>query len=72
MNKPLEAIGNAESKQMAEAFNRFVAMIHLLVTDIKKVNSQAGSTHTVSNEIKSGTDQQLQAIEHLSTAFNEI
>lgn len=76
LTKRLIVEGNAESKQMAEAFNRFVTMINLLVTDIKKdaieINSQAKSTHQVSNEIKSGTDQQLQAIEHLSTAFNEM
>ena len=76
LTKRLEAVGNAESKQMAEAFNRFVDMIHSLVSDIKKdaqeINHQASSTHQVSNEIKSGTDQQLQAIEHLSTAFNEM
>lgn len=76
MSKRLEAIGNAESKQMAEAFNRFISMVNFLLTNIKndasEINMQAGSTHTVSNDIKSGTDQQLQAIEHLSTAFNEM
>jgi methyl-accepting chemotaxis protein len=76
LTKRLEVRSGDESGKMAEAFNRFISMIHALVSDIKQgagsVKQQAENTLNSSENISSGVDQQRNAVEQVSTAFNEM
>ncbi|MAK89791.1 MAG: chemotaxis protein [Oleibacter sp.] len=68
--------GKDESAQMAAAFNRFVASIHELVSDVKNsagsINLQSDKTQSMSSDMSNSADQQRNAIEQVSTAFNEM
>ncbi|ASP37339.1 chemotaxis protein [Bacterioplanes sanyensis] len=76
LTKRLQVRSSDESGKMASAFNRFVTMIHSLVSDINQgagnVKQQAEHTLELSEQINHGADQQRNSIEQVSTAFNQM
>ena len=65
-----------ESGQMASAFNRFVTMIHSLVSDINQraaaVQDQAATGLGISDQLLQVSDNQSSSTEQVATAFNEM
>ena len=76
LTRRLKIISNDESGQMASAFNRFVTMIHSLVSDINQrasdVQVQAKSGLEISDQLTHVSDNQSNATEQVATAFNEM
>ncbi|WP_420589785.1 methyl-accepting chemotaxis protein [Bacterioplanoides sp.] len=76
LTRRLKVVSNDESGQMASAFNRFVTMIHSLVSDINQravdVQKQSQGGRNISDQLMNISDQQSNAIEQVSTAFNEM
>lgn len=76
LTRRLRVESSDESGQMASAFNRFVTMIHALVSDINQgaadVQQQAKGGRVISDQLLNISDQQSNAIEQVSTAFNEM
>ena len=76
LTRRLKVQSNDESGQMASAFNRFVTMIHSLVSEINQsadgVNKQAQGGRQISDQLMRISDQQSNSIEQVSTAFNEM
>ena len=76
LTRRLKVESNDESGQMASAFNRFVGMIHSLVSDINQravdVQKQSQGGRNISDQLMNISDQQSNAIEQVSTAFNEM
>ncbi|ASP37340.1 chemotaxis protein [Bacterioplanes sanyensis] len=76
LTRRLQVNSEDESGKMADAFNCFVTMIHSLVGDIKQgasgVKGQAENTLNFSMQMTDGADKQRNAIEQVSTAFNEM
>ncbi|WP_419811657.1 methyl-accepting chemotaxis protein [Bacterioplanoides sp.] len=76
LTRRLKVTSNDESGQMASAFNRFVTMIHSLVSDINQrasdVQVQAKSGLEISDQLTHVSDNQSNATEQVATAFNEM
>ena len=76
LTRRLKVVSNDESGQMASAFNRFVTMIHSLVSDINQrasdVQQQATSGLGISEQLMHVSDNQSNATEQVATAFNEM
>ncbi len=76
LTRRLEVDSNDESGKMASAFNRFVTMIHTLVTDINQgaenVNRQAQDGRLIADHLMQISDKQSLALEQVVTAFNEV
>ena len=76
LTRRLQVRSADESGQMAAAFNRFVASVHDLVGDIKQsagqINRQSDETQAMSAQMSDGADGQRNAIEQVSTAFNQM
>ncbi|WP_286716814.1 methyl-accepting chemotaxis protein [Thalassolituus sp. UBA2009] len=76
LTRRLRVLSSDESGQMANAFNRFITMIHSLVSDINEgaadVKNQALAAQAISDQLAGISDQQSNSIEQVSTAFNEM
>lgn len=76
LTRRLDVVSSDESGEMASAFNRFITMIHSLVSDINErasdVKQQATSGLGISERLMHVSDNQSSATEHVATAFNEM
>ncbi|MFY0641366.1 MAG: methyl-accepting chemotaxis protein [Bermanella sp.] len=76
LTKRMRIKSNDETGLMAKAFNQFISIVHTLVTEIRDsavgVKEQSDQTKALSKRVGSIADQQVKAIEQVSTAFNEM
>ncbi len=76
LTKRMRIKSNDETGLMAKAFNQFISVVHKLVGEIRDgavdVKQQADQAHALSNRVGTIADQQVKAIEQVSTAFNEM
>jgi len=76
LTKRMNIKSKDETGMMAAAFNQFITIVHKLVGEIRDsavdVKTQADEAHALSNRMGTIADQQVRAIEQVSTAFNEM
>ena len=76
LTRRLAVNSSDESGQMADAFNRFISMIHALVSEINKgagdVKSQAHAAQQISDQLAGISDSQSHSTEQVSTAFKDM
>ncbi|REG83717.1 methyl-accepting chemotaxis protein [Marinomonas pollencensis] len=76
LTQRLEVKGNDESAQMAAAFNQFVASIDGIISHAKsschQISDVAQRSDDLSSELTSVVSHQVNSVDHVSTAFNEM